>query len=80
MHKLYGAEIDFVVRINRKVFAVECKASYSPALTKGNYLAIEDISPKRTFVVIPPGASIQGWSIRRGIDVVTLQDLKKALG
>jgi len=75
-----GAEADFVVRINRNIFAVECKASYSPVLTKGNYLAFEDIAPKRTFIVIPPGPSIQSWPLKSGIDVLPLPDLKKALG
>ena len=74
-----GAESDFVVRLRRKVYAIECKASYSPALTKGNYLAFEDISPERAFVVIPPGPSSKSWPIRKGIDVVTLTDLNMAL-
>jgi len=74
-----GAEADFVVCINRKVFAIECKASYSPILTKGNYFAFADISPEHSFIVIPPGPSIQGWSMKKGIDVITLPKLKKCL-
>ena len=73
-----GAKADFVIRLRETIFAIECKASYSPILSKGNYLAFEDISPKHTFVVIPPGPSIQSWSMKPGIDVVTLPDLKKA--
>lgn len=74
-----GAESDFVVRLGRKVLAVECKASYSPVLSKGNYLAFEDINPDHVFVVIPPGTSIQSWSMKKGIDVITLPDLKSKL-
>lgn len=68
-----GAEADFVLKINNVVFAVECKASYAPVLSKGNYLAFEDISPKHTFVVTP---SADCWSMKENIDVVSLGGLK----
>jgi predicted AAA+ superfamily ATPase len=68
-----GAEIDFVVKIHNTIFAVECKASYSPSLSKGNYFAIEDIAPKHTFIVTP---SSESWSMKENIDVVSLKDLK----
>ena len=58
------------LRLNRKTFAVECKASFSPALSKGNHIAIEDISPEHTFVVTP---SPDSWSMKKGIDVVSLE-------
>jgi len=70
-----GAEIDFVVSIDRKLFAVECKSSLSPALSKGNYNAIEDIAPDHTLVVIPGET---GWPMKKGIDVVTLRELSSA--
>jgi predicted AAA+ superfamily ATPase len=72
-----GAETDFVVRLGRKVFAVECKASHSPVLSKGNYLAFEDTNPNNAFVVIPPGTNVQSWSMKKGIDIVPLSDLKQ---
>lgn len=65
-----GAEIDFVMKIHNTIFAIECKASYSPTLSKGNYLAIEDIAPKHTFIVTP---SLRSWSMKEGIDVVSLR-------
>ena len=74
-----GAESDFVVRLRGKIYAIECKATYSPSLTKGNYLAFEDISPVHTFVVIPPGPSVKSWPMKSGIDAVTLPDLHGAL-
>jgi len=64
-----GAEIDFVVNLNRKTFAVECKASFTPTLSKGNYIAIDDVSPEHTFIVTP---SPDSWQMKKGIDVVSL--------
>ena len=71
-----GAEIDFVVKVNNKIFAIECKASFSPTFSKGNYSAIEDISPDYTFVVTP---SPNSWSMNKGIDVVSLEKLLHTL-
>jgi predicted AAA+ superfamily ATPase len=71
-----GAEIDFIVNINRNVYAIECKASFSPDLSKGNYIAINDIKPEHTFVVIP---SEKGWPLKQGIDVVSLKELREKL-
>jgi len=67
-----GNEIDFVIHFNNKIFAVECKASYTPTLSKGSYIAIEDISPNHTFVVTP---SPDCWSMKQGIDVVSIEKL-----
>ncbi len=71
-----GAEADFVMKLNNAVFAVECKASYSPSLSKGNHNAFEDIAPRHTFVVTP---SPEGWPMKKGIDVVSLAGLKTAI-
>lgn len=68
-----GAEIDFVMKIRNTVFAIECKASYAPVLSKGNYLAIEDVAPRHAFVVTPSPGS---WSMKQNIDVVSLDKLK----
>jgi predicted AAA+ superfamily ATPase len=67
-----GAEIDFVVTVENEVFAIECKASLSPTLSKGNYSALKDIKPDHTFIVIP---TKNGWKISEGIDVVGLDAL-----
>ena len=68
-----GAEVDFVMKIHNSIFAIECKSSYSPVLSKGNYLALEDIAPKHTFIVTPAPDS---WSMKEKIDVVSLGELK----
>ena len=67
-----GSEVDLVVKKDRKLFVIECKASYNPVLNKGNNLAIDDIAPNHTFVVIP---SENGWALKPGIDVVSLDEL-----
>ena len=71
-----GAEVDLIININGSVYVIECKASYSPVLSKGNYLAFEDIAPKHVFVVIPAS---QGWPLKPGIDVVSLGELQEKL-
>ncbi|MDO9261847.1 MAG: DUF4143 domain-containing protein, partial [Flavobacteriaceae bacterium] len=68
-----GAEIDFVMKIKNTVFAIECKSSFSPILSKGNYNAIEDIAPKRVFVVSPIE---KGWQMKAGIELVSLDELE----
>jgi len=71
-----GAEIDFVVKLNGEIFAVECKASFAGGLSKGNFSAIEDISPKQTFVVSP---AEDNWSIKKDIEAVSISGLINAL-
>ncbi|MDR3049731.1 MAG: ATP-binding protein [Elusimicrobiota bacterium] len=68
------SEMDFVIEIKGKIFAVECKASHSPILSKGSYFAIEDIKPLKTFVAIP---FEDNWNIKENIKVVSLTNLKK---
>ena len=71
-----GAEIDFVMKVKNTIFAIECKASYAPILSRGNYASIEDISPKHTFIVTP---SYECWSMKESIDVVSLRELKNRI-
>ena len=48
-----GAEIDLVLELGARhgVWAVEIKRSPSPGLQKGNYHALDDIAPRRSFYV-----------------------------
>jgi predicted AAA+ superfamily ATPase len=71
-----GAEIDFVMTINNLSLAIECKAGFSPSLSKGNYNAIEDIAPVHTFVVTPVQ---NGWMMKPGIDVVSINELEEQI-
>jgi uncharacterized protein len=49
----HGAEVDFVLEYGGKTLAVECKASLSPKLSKGNYISKTDVSAEKLLVVIP---------------------------
>jgi len=71
-----GAEADFVFQYKNRVFALECKASLSPTLSKGNFRAFEDIAPERAYVVIPGG---DRWQMAEGVEVVPLDRLIEAV-
>jgi hypothetical protein len=61
------------MKLRNTLFAIECKSSYSPSLSKGNYHAIEDIAPKKLFVVSPIE---KGWQMKGGIELVSLDELE----
>ena len=67
-----GAEMDIVMKHYDTVIAIECKSTLSPSLSRGNYNAIEDISPIMTFIAAPVA---KGWSVKPKIDVVSLAEL-----
>ena len=71
-----GAEIDFLVETNKSLHAIECKASHTPSLSRGNHNAIADTNLQKTFVVTP---STKNWSMNRGIEVVSLNILIEML-
>jgi predicted AAA+ superfamily ATPase len=48
-----GNEVDLVIETPSQLWIVECKASATPKLTKGNWDAIEDIHPDKSFVISP---------------------------
>ena len=49
----HGAEIDYVLNYGGKNLAVECKASLSPSLSKGNYISQVDVNSDKILVIIP---------------------------
>jgi len=67
-----GSEMDFVMDYKNKIFAIECKSSLSPSLTKGGFNAIEDIHPHYIYLVAPVE---KGWPVKPHIDIVSLQEL-----
>ena len=69
----HGAELDFVIEEGSQRIAVECKLSSTPALSKGNHLAIEDVNPDITYVVTPQS---DHWSMADGIEAISLPALK----
>lgn len=68
----HGAEIDFVMETHHSVFAIECKSTLSPALSKGNHNALADIQPTHTFIVCPTS---KGWPMSNGVDVVSIAEV-----
>lgn len=68
-----GSELDFVMKLQNHTFAIECKASFSPTLSKGNYFAMEDIAPDHTFIASPIN---KGWPMQPKLDVVSLPELE----
>ncbi|WP_373495999.1 DUF4143 domain-containing protein, partial [Aquiflexum sp.] len=49
-----GAEIDLLIRRDtRWLAAAEIKLSLSPKLTKGSYLAMEDLGVEKLYIIIP---------------------------
>lgn len=71
-----GAEMDFVVDLRGQTIAVECKATSSPSLQKGTYLAAEDIRPAHTIIAAPV---TKGWPMQKGFTVAGLSDLQQTL-
>jgi uncharacterized protein len=69
-----GAEIDLVVfdRKNRPI-AIEIKYSASPKVEKGYWIAYEDLSCKKGFIVYPGDDS---YPIRKNVFVLPLKDLE----
>lgn len=68
----HGNEIDLLISDGISTIAIECKSTLSPNLSRGNYSAIEDITPAKTFVVIP---AENGYPYKENIDVVSLSEL-----
>ncbi|WPR73924.1 ATP-binding protein [Algoriphagus sp. NG3] len=66
-----GAEIDLLIRRNNTWFAAaEIKFSLSPKLTKGTYLAMEDLGIEKLHVVIPRE---ENYPMAKNIQVVGVQ-------
>jgi uncharacterized protein len=64
-----GAEIDLIIDLpNQQRWAIEIKHSLAPKLSKGFFLALEDLS----FVVYPGAAS---FPLHDGVDALSLQEM-----
>lgn len=71
-----GAEIDLLLRFGRELWAVEVKRSSAPALTKGFYLACDDVRPTARFVV---HAGQDTFPLRDEVTALPLPDLMARL-
>jgi predicted AAA+ superfamily ATPase len=73
----HGAEIDLVLEFSgREKWAIEIKRSSSPALSKGFYLACQDIGPDKRFVVY---AGQDQFSIGENITAIPLHQIMTKL-
>lgn len=67
-----GAEIDLLIRReNRWLAAAEIKLSLSPKLTKGSYLAMNDLGVKKLFVITP---GEDRYFYESNVEVIGLKD------
>jgi predicted AAA+ superfamily ATPase len=66
-----GAEIDFIIESGTRIFAIECKATLSPDISRGTYTALEDLKPESTLVISPVK---KGWTVKKNIQVVSLKE------
>lgn len=67
-----GAEIDLLIRReNRWLAAAEIKLSLSPKLTKGSYLAMEDLGLEKLYIITP---GEEKYAYESNIDVIGLRD------
>ncbi len=66
-----GAEMDFVLKYGSKILAIECKASLSPSISKGNYISFKDTKAEKMLVVIPAKS---GWEKDQNTKIVSIQE------
>ena len=72
-----GAEIDLLIEWpHQDLWAIEVKRSITPKLSKGFYLACEDLKPSRKLVVTPGQES---WWLAEDIEVLSLPTLDQTL-
>lgn len=67
-----GAELDFViVKGGKPIFGIEIKFSVSPQLTRGNYVAMEDLGLTKIYVIIP---NTERYLLKNNVEVLSLKD------
>ncbi len=65
-----GAEIDLLVRRNNQwLLAVEIKFSSAPSLSKGTYIAMEDLGIEKLYVITPEADT---YPMARNVEVTNL--------
>jgi uncharacterized protein len=48
-----GAEIDLILHDQNMIFAIECKSSMAPKVTRGFWSSINDIKPNKSYIAAP---------------------------
>ena len=71
-----GAEIDLILNFGNRRWAIEIKHTSAPKVSKGFYIACEDIKPTGKFVI---HAGSESFPIGEGIQAMPLQSFMKKL-
>lgn len=72
-----GAEIDLVLEFfGKEKWAIEIKRSSSPSVSKGFYIACDDIKPVKRYVIY---SGTDRFSLGNGITAIPLRDLMQEL-
>jgi hypothetical protein len=66
-----GAELDFICTNGIKSVAIECKASLTPATSKGSFFALEDTGISKLLVIAPVE---RGWQKSENTLVASLTE------
>jgi predicted AAA+ superfamily ATPase len=69
-----GAEVDVVAECGNKKIGFEIKFSSAPTLSKGFWLAVDDLGLNRVYVIAPVKT---GYPLRRDVEVIPAINLKK---
>lgn len=66
-----GAELDFIFSNGIKSIAIECKATFTPVISKGSYFALEDTGISKLLVIAPVE---KGWQKSEKTFIATLAE------
>lgn len=71
-----GAEIDLILEFDQKIWAIEIKRNTAPTVSKGFYIACDDLKPDRKWIVYP-GQDV--YSLKGDIQVSSLLNVVQEL-
>ncbi|TGQ47011.1 ATP-binding protein [Mesorhizobium sp. M00.F.Ca.ET.216.01.1.1] len=73
-----GAEIDLVLELPGKhgIWAIEIKRGLTPAVSKGFHVAIQDLSPRRSFIVY---SGIDRYPISEDVEAIGIREMASML-
>lgn len=72
-----GAEIDLIIEITGELWAVEIKRGSAPKISKGFYIACEDLDVSKKIVVY---SGDETFSMGNDVQALSLRDLMQTLG
>ena len=71
-----GAEIDLILDFGSEIWAIEIKRNATPRLSKGFYIACDDLNPSRRMVV---HGGKETFRLEGGIEAISLGDLMREI-